>query len=62
MVITALTDSELCNLIIGLESATPLETELAHRLRRALELVEELDHGNDPRGESQDSHQGVLTP
>lgn len=48
MVITALKDDELCNLIIGLESATPLETELAHRLWRALELVEELDRGNDP--------------
>lgn len=48
MITTALTDDELCDLVTGLESATPLETELAHRLRRSLELVEELDRGNDP--------------
>lgn len=60
MVTTALTDDELCKLVVGLDTATRLEVELAHRLQRALELVEELDRGNDPRGESQGGHQGVL--
>jgi hypothetical protein len=60
MVTTALTDEELVTLVTGLDTSTRLEIELAERLRRATDLIEELDRGNDPRGTSQGANQAVL--